>query len=52
MKVAVYSGNIPSTTFIENLIKGLEKSGIEVFLFGKKKGNVSYGKYIQRPPVR
>lgn len=51
MKVAVYSGDIPSTTFIENLIKGLEKSGIEVFLFGKKKGNVSYGKNVKVYPT-
>lgn len=37
MKVAVYSGTIPSTTFIENLIEGISASGIEVLLFGKQK---------------
>ena len=47
MKVAVYSGNIPSTTFIENLIKGLENNGIDILLFGKSKGNVNYGKNVK-----
>lgn len=42
MKVAVYSGNIPSTTFIENLIDGLSQSGIEILLFGKQTADVSY----------
>lgn len=40
MKVAVYSGNIPSTTFIENLIDGLSKAGFEINLFGKKSADV------------
>lgn len=35
MKVAVYSGSIPSTTFVEHLINGLGASGVEVYLFGK-----------------
>ncbi len=38
MKVAIYSGEIPSTAFVENLISGLaERSGYEMLLFGKKK---------------
>ena len=54
MKVAVYSGNIPSTTFIENLIDGLSQSGIEILLFGKQTADVSYkGKVKIFPlPVR
>lgn len=35
MKVAIYSGVIPSTTFIENLIKGVADKGVKVYLFGK-----------------
>jgi glycosyltransferase involved in cell wall biosynthesis len=35
MKIAIYSGSIPSTTFIENLIKGLAGCGHEALLFGK-----------------
>lgn len=42
MKVAIYSGNIPSTTFIENLIDGLSQSGFEILLFGKQTKKVSY----------
>lgn len=51
MIVAVYSGNIPSTTFIENLIKGLEKNDVEVLLFGKQKGHVKYGKNVKVYPT-
>ena len=40
-KIAVYSGTIPSTTFIERMIEGLASNGFKVFLFGLqlKKGN-------------
>lgn len=38
MKIAVYSGSIPSSTFIERLIKGLAQSGHEIYLFGKLRG--------------
>ena len=40
--VAIYSGNIPSTTFIENLIEGLSESGLGIYLFGKQARDVSY----------
>ncbi|CAN5521970.1 hypothetical protein BH23BAC1_BH23BAC1_15610 [soil metagenome] len=39
MKVAVFSGTIPSTTFVEHLINGLSQNGVEVLIFGKKMGN-------------
>lgn len=39
MKIAVYSGEIPSTTFIERLIHGLERSDCHVLLFGVKASN-------------
>ena len=42
MKVAIYSGTIPSSVFIENLIEELAKQGITIFLFGKKKSRVEY----------
>ncbi|RED48361.1 glycosyltransferase family 4 protein [Seonamhaeicola aphaedonensis] len=41
MKIAIYSGSIPSTTFIENLIKGVA-SEHEVLLFGKQTAHVKY----------
>ena len=41
LKIAIYSGNIPSTTFIENLIKGISKKH-ELFLFGKLKSLPDY----------
>lgn len=34
LKIAIYSGEIPSTTFIERLISGVGESGAEVILFG------------------
>lgn len=46
MRVAVFSGAIPSTTFIENLIVGLANNGIEVTLFGTKRANTNYAKNI------
>ncbi len=35
MKVAIYSGTIPSTVFIERLIEGLAGSGTEILLHGR-----------------
>lgn len=46
LKIALYSGEIPSTTFIERLVSGLSEEGCAIFLFGyitkkiKYKGNV------------
>ncbi len=40
--VAIYSGNIPSTTFIENLIDGMAEAGLYILLFGKKTADVNY----------
>jgi len=34
LKVFVYSGNIPSTTFVERLEHGLAKEGVSVYLHG------------------
>lgn len=42
MKVAIYSGSIPSTTFIERLIVGLAERGIEIILHGQKNESVLY----------
>lgn len=36
LKIAIYSGTIPSTTFIERLIAGLADSGHALYLFGVK----------------
>lgn len=33
-KIAIYSGEIPSTTFIERLIKGVADNGYQVYVFG------------------
>lgn len=51
MKIAVYSGNIPSTTFIENLIEGLCDAGFEILLFGKQTQNVSYPGKVKTYPT-
>lgn len=42
MKVAIYSGEIPSSTFIERLIKGVASTDTSVYLFGSLKRKVSY----------
>ena len=47
MKIAIYSGEIPSTNFIENTIFGLS-TNIQIFLFGKRKSkNLFYPKNIK-----
>jgi len=34
LKIAIYSGSVPSATFIERLIQGLAEKGLHVYLFG------------------
>lgn len=46
MRVAVFYGAIPSTTFIENLIVGLSGNGIEVTLFGVKRADTHYAENV------
>lgn len=41
-KIAIYSGAVPSTTFIERLIVGISKAGQGVYLFGYKAKNINY----------
>lgn len=48
MRVAVFSGAIPSTTFIENLIVGLADKGIEVVLYGTKRANMHYSGSVSK----
>ncbi len=40
--VAIYSGDIPSTTFIENLVHAVSQAGFRVYLFGKRKKKIEY----------
>ncbi|WP_242087530.1 glycosyltransferase family 4 protein [Aestuariivivens sediminis] len=47
LKISVYSGAIPSTTFIEHLIKGIATKH-QVFLFGSIKSRTAYN----NPKVR
>jgi glycosyltransferase involved in cell wall biosynthesis len=42
--IAIYSGEIPSTTFIERLIVGLVDSGTAIYLFGKQNRSIKYPK--------
>lgn len=46
--IAIYSGGIPSTTFIERLIVGLAFSGNTIYLFGAQKKSVKYPKIIKK----
>ncbi|CAM3987411.1 MULTISPECIES: glycosyltransferase family 4 protein [Flavobacterium] len=45
--IAIYSGEIPSTTFIERLVVGLADSGAVIYLFGKQNKKVKYPKNIK-----
>lgn len=47
LKIAVYSGEIPSTTFIERLVVGLSTSGCEVLLFGRLKCRIHYKGHVK-----
>lgn len=42
LKIAIYSGDIPSTTFIERLIIGMSNKDCEIVLFGRIKKTVRY----------
>jgi len=53
-KIAIYTGLVPSATFIERLIKGLANKGLHIYLFGVQKGkptsleNVFYFTYTKK----
>lgn len=44
LKIAIYSGEIPSTTFIERLILGVSERGNHVLLFGILRKQINYPK--------
>ncbi|VXC31580.1 conserved hypothetical protein [Flavobacterium sp. 9AF] len=46
-KIAIYSGEIPSTTFIERLIMGLAESNNKIYLFGKQNKKIDYPKKVK-----
>ncbi|WP_456439208.1 glycosyltransferase family 4 protein [Psychroserpens sp.] len=46
-KIAIYSGSIPSTTFIERLILGLSNKKYQVYLFGFRKQYIKYTSSIK-----
>ncbi len=41
-KIAIYSGAVPSTTFIERLIQGLSEEDYPIYLFGYQNQKVNY----------
>lgn len=47
-KIAIYSGEVPSSTFIERLISGVAESGCEMYLFGSLKKRTTY----RQPNIR
>ncbi|WP_053977518.1 glycosyltransferase [Mangrovimonas xylaniphaga] len=47
LKIAIYSGEIPSTTFIERLIQGLSREGVAVLLFGVLKHAPKYPESVR-----
>lgn len=42
IKIAIYSGVIPSTTFIERLINGVASNDFEVYLYGNREKTMTY----------
>ena len=46
LRIAIYSGEIPSTTFIERLIKAIASSDNDLLLFGGIKSKTPYGKGV------
>ena len=46
IRIAIYSGEVPSTVFIERLIRGLGLKDYQIYLFGQKNAAVSYPKNI------
>ncbi|MFK7782436.1 glycosyltransferase family 4 protein [Psychroserpens sp.] len=46
-KIAIYSGSIPSTTFVERLILGLSKNECQIYLFGLLNKKVNYNSSIK-----
>ncbi len=42
LKIAIYSGRIPSTTFVEQLIDGISGRDVTIYLFGNKINNKNY----------
>ncbi|WP_417197788.1 glycosyltransferase family 4 protein [Bizionia sp.] len=47
LKIAIYSGEIPSTTFIERLISGVAHAGHSVILFGILRKRPSYSSRVR-----
>lgn len=46
LKIAIYSGDIPSTKFIERLIRGMSNKGHKIYLFGFIKDSVNYNQSV------
>lgn len=42
LKISIYSGEIPSTTFIERLVTTLSQKDIRVYLFGRSSNRIIY----------
>ena len=40
IKIAIYSGQVPSTTFFERLVIGLASSGLYIYRFGLQKEKI------------
>lgn len=47
LKLAIYSGEIPSTTFIERLVCGISQKPCRILLFGVLKSKPSYSKNVK-----
>lgn len=46
MRIAIISGSVPTTTFIDGLINTMADEGFEMVVIGKKTGSYSYGENV------
>ncbi|MBS2099075.1 glycosyltransferase family 4 protein [Carboxylicivirga linearis] len=48
MIIAIFSGDIPSSAFIERLIHDLSNKDFQIYLFGKRKKKVNYNNNVKQ----
>ena len=50
MRIGVYSGEIPTSKFIEQMIQDFASKGHEVYVYGTQKGDIDHYKKLSIKP--
>ena len=50
MRIGVYSGEIPTSKFIEQMLQDFANKGHEVYVYGTQKGEIDYYKKLSIKP--